>query len=69
MPVVIDRSVTTCSSIDHISLLPIFARANDRNFVNFLHIEKIAVDTDQQRTFAGDGGTQHRNVVGISAQI
>ena len=51
------RPLTGGRSVDEISLLPICAWANNRNFFDFLHIEKIAVDTDQQCTCAGNGRT------------
>jgi hypothetical protein len=37
--------------------------------MNTPHIEKIAIDADQQRTFAGDCRTQHLQVRWISAQV
>ncbi len=37
--------------------------------MNTLHIEKIAVDADQQRTLAGHCRTQHLQVRWISAQV
>jgi hypothetical protein len=37
--------------------------------MDLLHIEKIAVYADEQRTFAGNRRTQQRNVSEISAQI
>src|SRR5712672_525257 len=50
------------------SAAPIVARTNDRNFTHSPHIEKIAVDADQQRPLAGNGGAEYRHVCGIAAQ-
>lgn len=41
---------------------PILAWTNDRNSLNYLHMEKISIDADQKRAISFDCGTQHRQV-------
>ncbi len=56
-------------SADLLSAPPILARTNNRNSLNCLHVEKIAIDADQERAFTRDRGAQHRYIATISADI
>jgi len=61
-------ALVTGDSIDLGSAAPILALTNNRNCLNCLHIEKIAIDADQQCAFTGNGSAQHW-YVGRTAQV
>jgi hypothetical protein len=48
---------------------PIVTRTNNRNSSNGTHIEKIAVNADEQGAISGDRRAQHRNVGWVPAQV
>jgi hypothetical protein len=56
-------------SIDLSNAPPILARTNNRNRLNCLHVEKIAIDADQQRACTGNRSAKHWQVCGVSAKV
>lgn len=48
---------------------PVVTRANNRNSSYVTHIEKIAVNADEQRTFARDRRAENWNVGRVPAQV
>ncbi len=62
-------SVSTGSSVNFGRPPPIVTRANYRNSSYSTHIEKIAVDADEQRTLARDRRAEYCNVGLVPAQV
>ena len=48
---------------------PKLARPDNRNFLDGPHVEKIAVDADQQCTFSGNCSPQYWYVLRITTQV
>jgi hypothetical protein len=56
-------------SIDLGCASPKLARTNNRDFLYCLHIEKVAIDADQQRAGTGNRRAQHWQIGGISTKL
>ena len=48
---------------------PLLSGTDNRNGLNCLHIEKIAIDADQERAFTGNRSAQYRYIGRISANV